>query len=71
MPLAEPPKLLTSGRIANELGVPIHRVVRILRTRRHIKPTALAGAVRLFDREALAEIRHELHSIDARRSAVT
>lgn len=71
MPLAEPPQLLTTGRIAGELGVPVHRVVRIVRTRGHIKPTARAGATRLYSREALAEIRHELTTIEARRSAVT
>lgn len=61
------PSLLTSGKIADELGVPLHRVQHVLRTRRHIQPSARAGTLRLFDREAVAQIRHELNAIDARR----
>lgn len=61
------PKLVTSGVIASELGVPIHRVLRILRTRPSIKPAAYAGNVRLYKREAIARVRHELTAIEARR----
>jgi hypothetical protein len=62
------PRLNTPGRLANALNVPLHRVLYVLRTRRHIRPTARAGALRLFDRKAIAMVRHELHAIDARRS---
>jgi hypothetical protein len=62
------PSLLTPGRIAAELGVPLPRVVYVLSTRRHISPSARAGTLRLYDREAVALIRHELNAIDARRS---
>lgn len=62
------PKLVTVGVIATELGVPIDRVCRILRSRPHIKPRAYAGNVRLFDNAAIAQVRHELNAIDARRA---
>ncbi len=62
------PSLLTPGRIADELGVSLPRVVYVLSTRRHILPAARAGTLRLYDREALALVRHELNAIDARRT---
>lgn len=62
------PKLLTAGRLAHELGEPIHRVLHVLATRQHIRPLARAGTLRLYDRDALASVRHELNAIDARRS---
>ncbi len=62
------PKLITSGVIAQELGEPIHRVLRVLRTRTYIRPLARAGILRLYDREAVAMVRHELTAIDAQRS---
>jgi hypothetical protein len=62
------PSLLTPGRIADELGVPLPRVLYVLATRRHISPAARAGTLRLYDRKAVASIRHELNAIDARRT---
>lgn len=62
------PTLRTPGRIADVLGVPLHRVHHVLRTRPHIQPVARAGTLRLFDRRAVAMIRHEINAIDARRS---
>ncbi len=59
--------LRTPGVLAADLDVPLHRVLYILQTRDHIRPSARAGRLRLYDREALALIRHELNSIDARR----
>ena len=64
----EVPRLLTAGRIADELGVGLQRVLYVLSTRRHILPAARAGTLRLYDREAVAKIRHELTAIDARRN---
>jgi hypothetical protein len=61
------PSLLTPGRIADELGVPLPRVIYVLATRRHILPAARAGTLRLYDRAAVALVRIELDSIDARR----
>ncbi len=63
-------RLRTPGVLAADLDVPLHRVQYILQTRDHIKPSARAGQLRLYDREALALIRHELNAIDARRQAV-
>lgn len=68
MPILVTPQLRTPGRMAQELGVPLHRVLHVLTTRQHIQPTARAGTLRLFDAEALAQVRHELNAIDARRS---
>ena len=61
------PTLLTPGRLAAELGVPLHRVTHILRTRSHIQPKARAGQLRLYQRDAIAKLRHELNAQDARR----
>ena len=62
-----PPALTTPGVIARELGVPLHRVLHVLATREHIRPAAKAGTLRLYDRQAVAMVRHELNAIDARR----
>ena len=61
------PTLLTPGRIADELGVPMPRVLYVLATRRHISPVARAGTLRLYGRKAVAMVRHELNAIAARK----
>jgi hypothetical protein len=61
------PQLITPGIIAAELAAPLHRVVHVLATRRHIQPSARAGILRLYDRRAVAMVRHELNAMDARR----
>jgi hypothetical protein len=61
------PQLITPGVIATELRVPLHRVTNVLATRAHILPVARAGTLRLYDRRAVAMVRHELNAIDARR----
>jgi len=58
----------TPGIVAQELGESLQRVQYVLRTRPHIKPAALAGRLRLYDRQAVAMVREELHAIDARRA---
>ncbi len=63
----ESPRLITPGVIAQQLGVPLHRVTNVLATRKHICPSARAGVLRLYDSGAVAMVRHELNSIDARR----
>jgi hypothetical protein len=63
------PKLLTVGKIAQVCGVPPHRVLHVIGSRSHIQPVARAGNLRLFDRSGLAQIRHELNAIDAKRAA--
>ena len=66
----EPTRLITVGVIAEILGVSRIRVQRILDSRPHIKHAALAGNTRLFTSDAVAQIRHEITSIDARRKEV-
>jgi hypothetical protein len=61
------PRLITVGVIAAKLRTPLHRVLRVLVTRPHIRPSARAGNLRLFDQRAVAMVRHELNAIDARR----
>ena len=63
------PALRTPGVIAHELGEPLHRVLYVLRTRPYITPSALAGRLRLYDRAAVAMIRHAFNGMDARRGA--
>lgn len=67
MRISAVPSLLTSGCIAERLGVPLPKVLYILSTRPHIEPSARAGCLRLFDRHAVAQVRHELNAIAARR----
>lgn len=67
-PVTNPvPQLITPGVIAADLGVALHRVLHVLATRQHIIPSARAGTLRLYDRRAVAMVRHELNAIDARR----
>lgn len=69
MTAATLPRLRTPGVIARELGESLQRVQYVLRTRPHIQPVALAGRLRLYDRAAVAMIRHECNAIAARRAA--
>ena len=62
------PKLRTPGVLAAALGEPLHRVLYVLRTRKHIQPTANAGRLRLYDRDAVELLRHELTAIKARQA---
>ena len=57
-----PPSVRTVGRMAEELKVPIHRIVYILRTRPHIRPIARAGRARLYDADALRQVFGELRT---------
>jgi hypothetical protein len=65
--MSDPPKLITPGVIAQELSAPLHRILHVLATREHIRPSARAGTLRLYDRLAVALVRQELTAIDARR----
>jgi hypothetical protein len=65
--LSKSPRLITPGVISSELGVPLHRVLHVLASRNHICPAARAGTLRLYDRRAIAMVRHELNAMDARR----
>jgi len=61
------PRLITSGIIAAKLGEPMHRVLNILSTRKHIRVAARAGTIRLFSSETIGVVRDELAAIDAHR----
>ena len=63
------PQALTAGVIAAELGQPIWRVQRILSTRPHIKPVAVAGTAKLYRFDAIDQVREALAAIDAARRA--
>ena len=67
--MSSPPRLLTTGQLATELRQPVHRILYVLSTRRHIQPSALSGVSRVYDSRAKAQLRHELSAIDARRAA--
>ncbi len=62
------PKLRTPGVMAADLGVPLHRVLYVLRSRAHIKPIARAGRLRLYDREVMRLVIEELAAIKSRRA---
>ncbi len=62
------PQAVTPGRIAHRLGEPLHRVLNVLSTRKYIIPVARAGRLRLYKLEAIAQVRHELNAMDARRA---
>lgn len=64
-----PVRLNTSGNIAKACKVPPNRVSYVLATRPHIKPVALAGNTRLYDMKGVAQIRHELNAIAAKRAS--
>jgi hypothetical protein len=66
--------MLTVGKIADRLGVPVHRVEYVLRTR-PIQPKGWAGNARVYDEDALAAIQavfvgdREQTSVEADRHA--
>jgi hypothetical protein len=59
---------ITPGTIAEQLGEPLHRVLRVLATRGHIRPFARAGRIRLYRQDAIAQVRYALNLVDARRA---
>ena len=63
--MSDVPQLDTPGRIADKLGEPLTRSQYVLRTRRHIRESARAGTLRLYDHAAVELIRAELAAIDA------
>jgi hypothetical protein len=62
------PQLRTPGVIAEELGVPLSRVLYVLRKCSHdIRPIGRAGVLRLYDRAAVEHVRNALRAIDRRK----
>lgn len=64
---AEPVQLVTSADIALRLGQPLRRVQWILSTRPHIRPAAVAGAVRVYSTAAIALVQDEIDAMKAKR----
>lgn len=59
-------RLLTIGEIASKLGVPVHRVGYVIRTRA-IAPAGRAGIARVFSDSDLSQIESELNRIESDR----
>lgn len=53
----------TVGEIARRLGVPVHRVQYVIRSR-GIRPACRAGIARVFSEADTAFIEHEIAHID-------
>jgi len=66
---AQEPQLITPGAIARKLDQPIHRVLHVLATRPAIRPAARAGRIRLYDRDAVEQVRLEIARIDVMHAA--
>jgi hypothetical protein len=62
------PQLLTAGRISEILDERTSRVNYVLDSRLHIQPVARAGLLRLYKSSVIAQVRHEINAIDARKS---
>lgn len=58
------PSMPTIGKIARQLGEPLHRVQYVIRARR-IRPCGWAGNARVFSEDAVEAIGVELRRIDA------
>jgi len=64
------PGLLTARSIAEEIGVPRHRVLYVLRTRgQEIPPAVIASQTRLYLPGVVPLVRAALQSIEARQQA--
>lgn len=50
---------LTMGILAQRLGVPIHRIQYLVRSR-NIRPVERAGKLRIFDEKAIETLEQEL-----------
>ena len=62
----EPENLLTVGEIARRLGMALHRVEYVIRSR-DIRPAGWAGHARVFGDADLARIASELERIERER----
>ncbi len=63
-------QLVTAADIAARLGQPLRRVQWVLATRPHIRPSARAGAVRVYSTAAIALVQDEIDRIEMRRKGV-
>jgi hypothetical protein len=60
------PQLRTPGVIADELGVPLTRVLYVLR-KYNVRPIGRAGILRLYDCRAVDAVRDALREMDRRQ----
>jgi len=60
------PAAPTIGEIARRLGVAVHRVEYVIRTR-NLRPAARAGNIRVFSETDVAYVASEVRRIDADR----
>ena len=58
----------SSGGIARELGLPIHRVDYVIQSRR-LKPSIVVGGRKLYVRQVLDRVNAEIQQIDSERRA--
>lgn len=58
-------ELITTGDLARELGVPLHRITYLIQ-RHQIKEDARAGVYRLYRRDTLQRIRDQILSSNHR-----
>ena len=63
------PVARTPGVIAREVDESLSRVLYVLNTRMHIRPIGRAGMLRLYNEQAVRQVRHELNAIAAKREA--
>lgn len=64
--LNETANFITAGTMAERLGVPIHKVQYVLRSRQ-IEPVGKAGVLRVYSEEQLAEVAANLDAINDRQ----
>jgi DNA-binding transcriptional MerR regulator len=63
------PVSLTVGVLAKRLGIPIHRVEHLIRSR-NIKPTSRAGNSRVFSESDLTKLASIVQRIDTGKAAL-
>jgi len=62
------PSLLTVGEIAHRLGVPVHRIEYLVRTRDQLRPLGRAGNALVYTESDLQFIAGELRRIDEEKA---
>ena len=64
------PAAPTVGEIARRLGVPVHRIEYVIRSR-DVRPVSRAGNARVFTDADITYIRSELRRIDEEREGMS
>jgi hypothetical protein len=58
------------GQISKELGVPVHRLNYVIRSRGIKEVTRAGGTVRLFDDAAIGQIKFALNAMEISKKGV-